>query len=140
MAHYSYNPHTHVVFSGPYIGEVKLTFFLSSNYLEFEIVAARGLQLVHQIEPGRSITCQLHRLHPSFLPYLLYIVEQGSQSRMFAFVALHQNMEGSGAPAHSVISICFFKTVKLDSNLNEHAMPIFRHIREGVPLRRRAKD
>ena len=41
---------------------------------------------------------------------------------------------------HSVISICFFKTVKLDSNLNEHAMPIFRHIREGVPLRRRAKD
>ena len=42
------------IFSGPYIGEVKLTFFLSSNYLEFEIVAARGLQLVHQIEPGQS--------------------------------------------------------------------------------------
>lgn len=45
---------TCTIFSGPYIGEVKLTFFLSSNYLEFEIVAARGLQLVHQIEPGLS--------------------------------------------------------------------------------------
>ena len=32
---------------------MKLTFFLSNNYLEFEIVAARGLQLIHQIEPGR---------------------------------------------------------------------------------------
>jgi hypothetical protein len=34
------------------LGEVKLTFFVSDSYLEVEIVAARGLKLVHGMEPG----------------------------------------------------------------------------------------
>ncbi len=40
---------------GPYIGEVKLTFFVSDAYLEVEVVAARGLPLVHSMEPGISV-------------------------------------------------------------------------------------